>query len=269
MDARRRCEQGRDQAELAPVGLRHDRQLAEDPREPSVSLQQRRIAAGERLIEDRPEQDQAARHGHPHDDDQDPHRMGGHRPGRRAGDARQDEQAEQAQDAVDHHRGDRLGAVDVHPHEVGRLDEVAPDGARDHQVEHVADEAQEQRVAEREPGFQHAHQQVPAAEGQHQGHEVQRLRREEQPVVDPVREHLLDLRPVLPDCEPEQREGHGDQDRIDHEAADRVLLRMGHRRRGLFGWGRAGVLTGRPWSRARQPSVGRARRRRAGRGRAP
>src|SRR5271157_3944376 len=50
----------------------------------------------------------------------------------------------------------------MHPHQVRRLDEVAAHRTGNHQVEHVADEAQEHRRAQREPRLDHPDQKIPA-----------------------------------------------------------------------------------------------------------
>ena len=66
-------------------------------------------------------------------------------PGESPRDRGQYEKTEQPENPVDHHRGDRLGLLDPHPDQVCRLDQIAADRPGNHQVEDIADEAQQYR----------------------------------------------------------------------------------------------------------------------------
>ena len=150
----------------------------------------------------------------PDDDDQHADVPGRQRPGERPGPPGQQEQPEQPEDAVDHHRRHGLRAVDLHPHEVGGLEEVAPHRAWDHQVEDVADVSQQERRAGPEPRLDHPDQEIPAQERQVQAQEVDRQPRGEQPPVERAAQHLVQLHPVLVKRQPEQAERQGHPRRV-------------------------------------------------------
>ena len=149
-------------------------------------------------------------------------------PGDQPADRRQDEKAKKTDDPVDDHGRDRLSLLDVHARQVSRLDQVAPHRARDHQVEHVADEAQEDRRAEGEPRVDDPHQEEPSEERGDEPDHVDRHGQPQQAEIERVAEDVAELVAIPPDHQSQQAEGQRHQGNIDDQAELRALCGVRH-----------------------------------------
>src|SRR5271165_6003891 len=106
----------------------------------------------------------------------------------------------------------------MHPHQVRRLDEVAAHRTGNHQVEHIADEAQEHRRAQREPRLDHPDQKIPAHIRDEQAALEDQHTEYKQAEVERVSEDRANLVAVLPEHQPQKRERQRDQHKIDGRA---------------------------------------------------
>src|SRR6185312_9578389 len=247
---------------------RKSAQLSKNQREPAVPFEECRITPCQRLGEDRPQTRETDRQRDPDDHDKATHRGGSLCPGGNSRDPREQEETQESHDSVDHHRRDRLRSLDLHPREEGRLEKVAPDGSRNQDVEDIADEAEQERVAKPETWLDHADQPVPADERHKQPGHVDGEPKREEPAVDPVAQDLANQFALSPDRQEQQPKGKRDPDQIDQQGPQRVFLlhewRL-TRQRGL----NAIMRKGSPWSTAPLRSEDLARKPCAARGPGP
>src|SRR5271166_5287602 len=89
---------------------------------------------------------------------------------------------------------------------------------RNHQVEHIADEAQEHRRAQREPRLDHPDQKIPAHIRDEQAALEDQHTEYKQAEVERVGEDRANLVAVLPEHQPQKRERQRDQHKIDGRA---------------------------------------------------
>jgi hypothetical protein len=216
VDKSRDAQHRDDPAQVLAIGQTDRLQLPDDRLELPLALHQPIQGAIQARREDHRQADESRGQGAPDHSDQDADIPITSSKIECSGDARQRDQAEQPEDAVQDHRRDRLRLFfRLHAAEKARLDHVAADSARDHQVEDVADEAQADRVAEREHQPLRLHELVPAEEGDEQGRQVDRQPDREELVLDGFLEDFEDLVPVLAD-DPEQQDARqGEEQNVD------------------------------------------------------
>src|SRR5271157_2720622 len=106
----------------------------------------------------------------------------------------------------------------MHPDQIRRLDEIPAHGTGNHQVEHIADEAQKHRRAQGEPRLDHPDQKIPAHIRDEQAALEDQHAEYKQAKVERVSEDRANLVAVLPEHQPQKRERQSDQHKIDGPA---------------------------------------------------